>query len=150
MSLVDVEVADLFAGSGSFGIEALSRGARRVTFVERNRTAARVLADNLEALGFADRAELIVTPVAAALERLDPVDIVFCDPPYADDPWLELLERIEADVLVGHAETPVALTDRWQEITRRTYGRAEIVLARRSEPDPKTLSNITGSPVGGN
>ncbi|MDH3301915.1 MAG: 16S rRNA (guanine(966)-N(2))-methyltransferase RsmD [Acidimicrobiia bacterium] len=132
-NLVGITVADLFAGSGSFGIEALSRGAAHVTFVERNREAARVLAGNLDALGFSDRADLIVAPVDTALRRLEPVDLVFCDPPYADDPWLDLLGRLEADLLVGHAETPVALTDRWEEITRRAYGRAQIVIARRVE-----------------
>lgn len=126
-------VADLFAGSGSFGIEALSRGAAHVTFVERNREAARILADNLDTLGFGDRAELIVAPVETALRRLGHVDLVFCDPPYADDPWLDLLERLDADLLVGHAETPVALTERWEEITRRSYGRAQIVIARRAD-----------------
>ena len=133
VNLVDISVADLFAGSGSFGIEALSRGAAHVTFVERNRDAARVLTGNLEAIGFTDRAEVIVAPVETALGRLEPVDLVFCDPPYADDPWLDLLGRIEADLLVGHAESPVALTERWEEVTRRSYGRAQIVIARRAE-----------------
>lgn len=133
ISLVDITVADLFAGSGSFGIEALSRGAAHATFVERNREAARVLADNLDALGFNEKADLIVAPVDTALRRLGPVDLVFCDPPYADDPWLKLLDRLDADLLVGHAETPVVLTERWAEITRRAYGRAHIVIARRVE-----------------
>ncbi len=130
--LVDAVVADLFAGSGSFGIEALSRGARHVTFVERNRGAARVLSDNVDQLGFRDRSEVIVAPVEATVRRLDPVDIVFCDPPYADDPWTVLLDRLDAEVLVGHAETPVVLTERWDEITRRSYGRSRIVIARRA------------------
>ncbi len=132
MNLVDITVADLFAGSGSFGIEALSRGAAHVTFVEWDRTAARTLAGNLDDLGFSDRAELVVAPVPIALRRLGPVDLAFCDPPYADDPWPDLLERLEADLLVGHAETPVTLTERWEEITRRSYGRAQIVIARRA------------------
>ncbi len=133
MSLVDITVADLFAGSGSFGIEALSRGAGHATFVERNRDAARVLQDNLDALDLADRAEVIVAPVDTALRRLQHVDLVFCDPPYADDPWRDVLDRVDAEVLVGHAETAVALTDRWEEVTRRSYGRAQIVIARRVE-----------------
>ncbi len=129
--LVDAVVADLFAGSGSFGIEALSRGAAHVTFVERNRVAAKTLAGNVDRLGFSDRADVIVAPVASTLARLGPVDIVFCDPPYGDDPWRELLDRLEAELLVGHAETPVELTERWQEVRRRTYGRSQIVIARR-------------------
>jgi len=131
--LVDVTVVDLFAGSGSFGLEALSRGAAHVTFVERNRAAARVVAGNLDDLGFGDRAELVVAPVETVLGSLDPVDLAFCDPPYADDPWEELLGHLQSDLLVGHAETPVALTERWEEVTRRSYGRAQIVVARRAE-----------------
>ena len=131
MSLVDVTAVDLFAGSGSFGIEALSRGARHVTFVERNRAAAKVLAANLDALSFDDRATVLVSPVEVTLDRVGHVDVAFCDPPYAQDPWANLLARLQADVLVGHAETPVTLTDGWEEITRRSYGRAHVVLARR-------------------
>ena len=130
----DAVVLDLFAGSGSFGLEALSRGARRVTFVERDRRALAALRANVERLGFGQRATVIGAPVEVALAGLGPADIAFCDPPYAADPWRELQDGIEAELLVGHAETPVALTERWEEIRRRTYGRSQIVIARRSVP----------------
>ncbi|MFV0523640.1 MAG: RsmD family RNA methyltransferase [Acidimicrobiales bacterium] len=127
-------VADLFAGSGSFGIECLSRGADRVVFVERNRGAAATIAANLEVLGFSDRAEILVRPVERVVDRLPPADLAFCDPPYADDPWAALLPRIRADLLIAHAETPVELTPPWKAVRRRTYGRAEIVIAERVDP----------------
>jgi 16S rRNA (guanine966-N2)-methyltransferase len=124
-------VADLWAGSGSFGIECLSRGAERVTFVERGREALACLRGNLEALGFEDRAIVVPRSVESALPGLGPVDLAFCDPPYADDPWAELLGDLQADLVVGHAERPIELPPGWEELRRRTYGKARIVIARR-------------------
>jgi 16S rRNA (guanine(966)-N(2))-methyltransferase RsmD len=72
---------DLYAGSGSVGIEALSRGARRAVFVEKSRAAAQVIRDNLQALGLESRAEVFTSKPAPVLERLA-ADIVFLDPPY--------------------------------------------------------------------
>jgi len=127
-------VVDLFAGSGSFGIECLSRGAERVVFVERNRAAVQTLTGNLATLGFEDRARVITGSVESVLSDLPVADIAFCDPPYADDPWLVLLDGIRSELLVGHAEQPVELTDRWEEIRRRDYGKARIVVARCRPP----------------
>jgi 16S rRNA (guanine966-N2)-methyltransferase len=77
-------VLDLFAGSGGLGIEALSRGAQSVEFVEQDRAAARVIAANLRAADLADRARIQQTPVTVALRSVHaPVDLVFADPPYA-------------------------------------------------------------------
>ena len=76
-------VADLFAGSGILGIEALSRGASIATFVESNRPAALVIRSNLEKSGFADLSEVIVRPVEAFLRSGDGLfDLVLADPPY--------------------------------------------------------------------
>jgi 16S rRNA (guanine966-N2)-methyltransferase len=80
-------VLDLFAGTGALGIEALSRGAERAVFVERNPRAARALAENLGALELgAPAAELRETDalraMRAARERAETYDLVFIDPPY--------------------------------------------------------------------
>lgn len=89
--LVDASVLDLFAGSGALGIEALSRGAAHVTFVERSKDALTALQANLRATAFDRRAEIARTDVLAFLDR--PIaagyDIVFCDPPFADVDVLE-------------------------------------------------------------
>ena len=137
-SLVDLDgavVVDLFAGSGSFGIESLSRGASRVSFVERDRSAVATLRSNLAALGFDDRATVLARPVENAVAALEVADVAVCDPPYADDPWIRLLGSIEAALLVAHSEQPVKLTPRWEEVRRRSYGRSQILLARRAGPD---------------
>lgn len=140
----DAIVLDLFAGSGSFGLECLSRGARRVTFVESDRHARNTLEANLATLGFTDRAMVLPTPVERALPTLGHADIAFCDPPYRLDVWATLLEQVDADLLVGHAERPVALSERWVEERRRSYGRAKIViasLATDAEPDDEPIDS---------
>jgi len=84
----DAEVLDLYAGTGIVGLEALSRGARRVVFVEVAGRAVRLIATNLERTGLGDRADVLHEEAGAALARLVAsgarFDIVFVDPPYAD------------------------------------------------------------------
>jgi 16S rRNA (guanine966-N2)-methyltransferase len=78
-------VLDLFAGSGGLGIEALSRGAQSVEFVEQDRAAARIIEANLRSTGLEERARVHLAPVGAALRTIRfPVDLVFADPPYED------------------------------------------------------------------
>jgi 16S rRNA (guanine966-N2)-methyltransferase len=126
-----LEVYDIFAGSGSFGLEALSRGADHVTFIEKSPGATTVIKKNIETLGFGDRSTVLTTLAESAVRAMPRVDLVFCDPPYADDPWRKLLPEIRADVLVGHAKDEIELTEEWDELKRRRYGRAKIVIAER-------------------
>ncbi len=132
--LEGTRVLDLFAGSGSFGLECLSRGASEVVFVEQNKAAARVIEKNLATFGMADRARVLprdALAVVASLAGGERFDIAFCDPPYVDDPWLTLLPQIPADLLIAHTETELTLTDDWEELRRRSYGRPQVVLAKR-------------------
>lgn len=77
------DVLDLFAGTGSLGLEALSRGARRVRFFERDRAMARVLAENVAALDVADRAEMHVgDALVTSRWGAGPQDLLLLDPPY--------------------------------------------------------------------
>jgi 16S rRNA (guanine966-N2)-methyltransferase len=91
-------VLDLFAGSGSLGIEALSRGAARVTFVDSSRAAAASIERNLETLGLSERAMVIASDVNRAVAELggnrERFDLVFIDAPYRTDTSAELLERL--------------------------------------------------------
>ncbi len=98
-SLGDARALDLFAGAGTLGIEALSRGAAHATFVERSSDALAALRRNLRATGFADRSDIVPANVLAYLERsvAAPYDVVFCDPPFADVAVLEaVLTRLPA------------------------------------------------------
>ena len=81
----DKIVLDAFGGTGSLGIEALSRGAKKVVFTERNVLIARFLKQNLANLGIENRAEVFVAPVFAALPEVTehaPFDLVLYDPPF--------------------------------------------------------------------
>ena len=99
----DIEGAtelDLFAGSGALGIEALSRGAARVTFVDQQPRGLAILRQNLDALGFKERAQIVRGDVVHWLESQPAIlaasDFVFLDPPYDDvvlDRALKQLDR---------------------------------------------------------
>jgi 16S rRNA (guanine966-N2)-methyltransferase len=79
-------VLDLFAGTGNLGIEALSRGARRVTFVENTREAYRLIERNLLSCQMGDRSEILLKEVDRGLRLLhakgECFDLIFMDPPY--------------------------------------------------------------------
>lgn len=84
--IVGAEVLDAFAGTGAIGLEALSRGAKHVDFVERDRIAQKILAKNITTLSAEERAHVIRASVASWLETSDSgsYDIIFADPPYHD------------------------------------------------------------------
>jgi|SRR5579859_3073433 16S rRNA (guanine966-N2)-methyltransferase len=99
-SIDGARVVDLFAGSGALGIEALSRGAAHVTFVDREPRGLAILRQNLEVLGFKERASVVRADVARWLEaspaEIGQADLVLMDPPY-DDPVLDrALEALDA------------------------------------------------------
>lgn len=82
----DAEILDAFAGSGAIGLEALSRGAKRATFIERDFNAFRTLQQNIKTLGANERVTLEKESVAKWHDRNKDLlfDIIFCDPPYDD------------------------------------------------------------------
>ena len=80
-------VADLFAGTGQLGIEALSRGAKRAYFVENSPEAVVIIRENLKLCGFSEKSEISSLSVAAFLKKAagKKFDIAFVDPPYGQD-----------------------------------------------------------------
>ena len=109
-SLVGLSVLDLFAGTGALGIEAYSRGASRVVFVERSRKVARALKRRLANLDLDPAREesisLVETDAIRALRRLSSeqapgFDLVFLDPPYADGDREATLEALVASQILG-------------------------------------------------
>jgi 16S rRNA (guanine966-N2)-methyltransferase len=137
-SFEHLRVADLFAGSGALGLEALSRGATHVTFVESDSAAAAVIKRNTERLGATDRIRLL-RGSALALSRSDPFDLILADPPYgpgsgaaviqavADTEWLARGGWMSVETPRGDAVEPGAFT---LEATR-DVGRARLTLLRR-------------------
>ena len=95
-------VLDLYAGTGSIGIEALSRGASWVDFVDKGREQINVIRDNLRTTGFEDRARVHKMGVGTylATSGVAPYDFVILDPPYADPDILQTLVSVSSSQLV--------------------------------------------------
>ncbi len=112
---------DGYAGTGAVGIEALSRGARRVIFIERGRGATGVIRDNLRTLGIADRAEVLQGRLLQYLPHRQ-ADIVFLDPPYdLEKEYKEALEMLGGNPpalsIVQH-HSRFALEDQYGKLRR--------------------------------
>lgn len=104
----DAVFVDAYAGSGAVGIEALSRGARRAILIEKHRPTARIIRENLRALGIESRADVIEGPAVQQLAH-HKGDIVFLDPPYPkESEYRDALRVLGADppplVLVQHSK----------------------------------------------
>jgi 16S rRNA (guanine966-N2)-methyltransferase len=133
----DARVADLFAGSGAVGIEALSRGAAHCTFIERDRAALRVLRHNLDRLGLGDRSTVVPGDAMVMSRGLD-VDIVLADPPYDFDDWPALLAATSAPFVVAEAGRPLDRLDDlvgWEVTRTKRYGRTWVTFFERVD-DP--------------
>jgi 16S rRNA (guanine966-N2)-methyltransferase len=130
----DATVADLFAGSGALGIEALSRGAAHCTFVERDRTAVRWLRDNLGALDLADRSTVVAGDALVMGKGLD-VDLVLADPPYGFDDWSGLLGLSAAPFVVAESGRELGPVDGWVVTRSKRYSRTWVTFFERDISD---------------
>lgn len=139
-------VLDLFAGSGSMGIEAISRGAASCVMVEFNRAAIRCLRQNLETLGLEDSIELVADRLPRALSHDKikgvPFDVVLIDPPFDGiqrGEFLNLEDHV-ADALPKGAEVMVRLPENYPRLStssayevvkERRYGISVVVVKRK-------------------
>jgi len=134
-------VLDLFAGTGAYGLEALSRGAASVTWVENDRRVLAVLRENVTSLCGPDRGTAVVS--ADALRFLvrgggdEPYDLIFADPPYDQDGgWLKkilsaltgrsILKSGGLLVMEQSVHVPAVTREGWQQLKRRVYGETQI------------------------
>jgi len=124
-------VADLFAGSGAMGIEALSRGAASCVFVEKDRTALDVLRRNLASLDLGTRSKVVPGDVVPALARLGAFDLAIVDPPYEFAGWPELLDALDAPTVVAESDREIAAPATWQLVRARRYGRTFVTILGR-------------------
>ncbi|MFZ5998560.1 MAG: 16S rRNA (guanine(966)-N(2))-methyltransferase RsmD [Nitrospirota bacterium] len=102
--ITNAVVLDLYAGTGAVGIEALSRGAGRVVFVEHNSQRVSIIKDLTERFGFKDRGVVIKERADLFLKRTEYIfDIIFVDPPYRSEELATVLPLIDArNVLSDH------------------------------------------------
>jgi 16S rRNA (guanine966-N2)-methyltransferase len=137
-SFEDLQVADLFAGTGALGLEALSRGAAQCSFVEKDRVALDILKRNVARLGAGDRADIRAQTVEHAAPPARPCDLVLIDPPYGSDLAAAALARIVQPGWLApgawvSVETAQPITDLPSGLTRdteRRFGKALISLLR--------------------
>jgi 16S rRNA (guanine966-N2)-methyltransferase len=148
----DAKVLDVFAGSGAMGLEALSRGAERASFIESDRGAAEAIKKNIAACREQARAQLFVAdalkpPRAAA--NWGPARLVFLDPPYGKDLLVPALSALRdagwiapQALLVAEMHRRDAFTapDGFELLDDREYGKARFVLLRSSSAGHPALS----------
>lgn len=151
MKIRGSRILDLFAGSGALSIEALSRGAESATLVDSDRNANRIQKKNLESLGFAGQAEVMLRDWKQAAAELirdgRQYDLVFLDPPYRMTDLRDVfttLEKLLADdglvVLEHEAKAEVTAGEAFTETDRRQWGYCGISFYRLM----KECGNNTG------
>ncbi|WP_338468056.1 16S rRNA (guanine(966)-N(2))-methyltransferase RsmD [Novosphingobium sp. ZN18A2] len=133
-----LEVADLFAGSGALGLEALSRGAAKCIFVEQDAAAIRAIRTNIAALRAADRCDVRASSALALGPAKQPVDLMLLDPPYHTGAGAVALDKLRRLGWIGDA-TWISLETAADEtpmlkgldiVATRKVGKAMIHLAR--------------------
>jgi 16S rRNA (guanine(966)-N(2))-methyltransferase RsmD len=112
---------DAYAGTGAVGIEALSRGANRAIFIERNRAALAVLRENLTDLDLMTAAHIVTGKMVSALSKY-PADIVFLDPPYESEreyeTSMEVLGREATGLVIVQHSVKYELAGEWGRLRR--------------------------------
>jgi len=140
------KVVDLFAGSGSLGIEALSRGAEKCWFCDRSRESIGFVKRNLRNLGIEDGTVLIQGDYRKALGRIkEKVDIVLLDPPYADGLYEDALALVgsldllaDDGIIIAEHDAHLALPEKVGGLSiakTRKYGRTMVSIYRKDN-DP--------------
>lgn len=136
----EAKVLDAFAGTGSLGLESISRGAVHATFIERDRTAQNVILKNIERLGVKHQTKLVKAPIAGWASTTDErFDIIFADPPY-DDLQLSTVGKLQKLLkpnglmvlsYTGRGEVPTELGV--VVVDNRSYGDAVLNFYRKED-----------------
>ncbi|RPI12153.1 MAG: 16S rRNA (guanine(966)-N(2))-methyltransferase RsmD [Actinobacteria bacterium] len=131
-AIVDRRVADLFAGSGALGIEALSRGAASCTFVEQDRTAIAVIEANLARCGLVSGTVVRADVLRWLAGSRGPLDLVLADPPYAFDDWPTLLGALDTGLAVLESNRPIEPGPGWLVTRSKHYGGTVVTFVARA------------------
>ena len=139
--IVGARVLDSFAGTGSVGLEAISRGARSSTFVERDKVAQNILGKNVVSLGADEQSEIVRSSINSWLETasVENYDIIFADPPYHDlqlSTVRRLFTILKPNGLMvlshtGRGEVPNLSELGIVVVDNRSYGNARLTFFRR-------------------
>jgi 16S rRNA (guanine(966)-N(2))-methyltransferase RsmD len=142
IDFADIRVLDICAGTGSLGIEALSRGAGACCFIESNTSVKSILDRNLQVTGFQDRSEIMNMDAVKALHliagRNRHFDLVFFDPPYASELYMLIPDAVDSSDLLAPGSILVVETSvrkslaesygRLKRFDRRVYGETALEL----------------------
>lgn len=137
-SFEDLRIADLFAGSGALGLEALSRGAASAVFVEQDAAAIRAIKKNIDTLGAGALCDVRATSVMTLPLVNEPLDVIFLDPPYATGAGAVAIDRLQRLGWIGPATWVCLETGLKEEhgvralelVADRKVGKAKINLLR--------------------
>lgn len=135
-AIEEAEVLDLFAGTGALGIEALSRGAKKATFVDKSPESLELVRENLKKSGFEKKAEIVKEDSVNWLQKSSkPSDLVLLDPPYNFENWPELLDALfqkQPGIVVIESNREIDPGPKWHVDSIRQYGSSVVVII-----DPK-------------
>lgn len=146
-SVVGANVLDLYAGSGSFGLEALSRGAHAATFVESARRALTALRSNIEAVGLGGA--IVRGEVEGFLRDCDErFDLVFMDPPWPQGTGVMERQLVELDRLLHpgaevvvsrrHTDRVPEIPENWRVAANKRYGDTRILRYEKAESEDRS------------
>lgn len=152
--IMDTNFLDLFAGTGSVGIEALSRGAQFVTFVDMDRTAIHTVLDNLRTTGFMEQSEVLQRNAFLFLQTQPtrPYHYIYIAPPQYKNLWIEALKTLDENTAWLHDELNVIVQIDPKELRgielqlkhlrvydERTYGNTHLIFFEPIEQHPPLI-----------
>ena len=136
-------ILDLYAGTGSFGLECISRQADNVYFIEKEKSALKILKKNIEKLSIKKKTKILSNDVFASIEKTNiskfKFDLIFCDPPYKDKNIEQLIELIfkksllnKNGIIVIHRNkiTDEKFPNYFEIFDERTYGLSKIIFGK--------------------
>ena len=132
-SVVNRTFLDLFSGTGSLGIEALSRGAISVDFVDKHQQAVDCISSNLEKFNLGNLAQVTRTDAFSHLQKGNYYDVALLDPPYTFDRWHEVLPLVNARTMVIESTEVIELEKSWKILKSQKYGQTCLLIATNEE-----------------
>ena len=140
IKLLNSNILDIYSGVGSFGLEAISRGAKKVTFIDKSKDAIKILKKNLSNLDIEDKAVVHENEISKILEikKLEKYDIFFLDPPFSDNTFLNEISLLKKrkiykknSIVIIHREkrSHDDLNKHLSVFLVKIYGRSKILFA---------------------